>query len=74
MDKEPGPGIDGHKHKECRVCGETLESESIEALPDDNDDPYTSDLSVIFVILATVSMVGFLVCAFIKPKRFYSNN
>ena len=32
MDTEPVIGIAGSKHKECMVCGETLEAEAIEAL------------------------------------------
>ena len=27
------PGAEGHKHKECTVCGELLAEETIEALP-----------------------------------------
>ena len=34
IDREPAPGVEGSKHKECTVCGEVLESEVIEALPE----------------------------------------
>ena len=30
----PRPGVEGSKHKECEVCGEALETEVIEALPE----------------------------------------
>ena len=33
VDQEPAPGIEGSKHIECTVCGETLETAVIEALP-----------------------------------------
>ena len=33
VDAEPAPGVEGNKHTECTVCGETLETAVIEALP-----------------------------------------
>ncbi len=33
VDAEPAPGVEGSKHVECAVCGETLETAVIEALP-----------------------------------------
>ena len=33
VDAEPAPGVEGNKHTECMVCGETLETDVIEALP-----------------------------------------
>ena len=32
IDKEPTTGSEGSKHKECEVCGETLETEEIEKI------------------------------------------
>ena len=32
VDTEAQIGVEGSKHKECTVCGETLETEAIEAL------------------------------------------
>ena len=33
IDQEPAPGIEGAKHKACTVCGETLETAVMDALP-----------------------------------------
>jgi hypothetical protein len=33
VDQEPAPGVEGSKHTACTVCGETLETAVIEALP-----------------------------------------
>ena len=33
IDVEPVPGVQGIRHKECTACGETLETEAMEALP-----------------------------------------
>ena len=33
VDTEPAPGVEGSRRKECMVCGETLETGVIEALP-----------------------------------------
>ncbi len=37
IDKEAAPGIEGSKHTECTVCGATLNTESIPALPADTE-------------------------------------
>ena len=33
IDREPAPNVEGSKHIECMVCGETLKTANIEALP-----------------------------------------
>ena len=37
VDQEPAPGVEGSKHIGCTICGETLETEVIEALPVDTE-------------------------------------
>jgi hypothetical protein len=37
IDKEPAQGEAGSKHKECTICGRTLETEVIQALPVETD-------------------------------------
>ena len=40
VDIEPAPGVEGSQHKECTVCGETLETEVLEAMENDaNTEP-----------------------------------
>ena len=33
VDQDPAPGAEGRKHTECTVCGVTMETSIIEALP-----------------------------------------
>ena len=44
IDTEAAPGVEGSKHKECTVCGTTLESAVIEALPIETEAP-TEDIT-----------------------------
>ena len=37
MDREPQPGKEGSKHKECLACGEILASAVMDALPEETD-------------------------------------
>jgi len=37
VDKEPAAGVEGSKHKACTVCGTTLESATIDALPAESE-------------------------------------
>ncbi|MBQ7316474.1 MAG: hypothetical protein IJW90_05105, partial [Clostridia bacterium] len=39
IDIEAAPGVEGSKHKECTVCGTTLETAVIEALPVETEPP-----------------------------------
>ena len=39
IDTEAAPGAEGSKHKECTVCGTTLETVVIEALPVETEKP-----------------------------------
>ena len=38
VDLEPQAGAEGSKHKECEICGETLETDVIEALPEETEN------------------------------------
>ena len=42
VDKEAEVGVAGSQHKECTVCGESLATEEIPALPDDSTSDDTS--------------------------------
>jgi hypothetical protein len=45
IDVEPTSGVEGSKHKECTVCGETLETEVMEALPMETDAETETDVN-----------------------------
>lgn len=43
IDKEAAPGVKGHRHKTCTLCGDTLREEDIDALPAESESETRTD-------------------------------
>ena len=58
VDAEAQIGVEGSKHKECTVCGETLETEAIEALPEEPSGGCNGTISASVVLIALLGCIA----------------